>query len=750
MSSFLNQSVVTPSELVRLDGLQTPIWIFDVDYMRMWWANSAAIRLWNADNLEALIDRDWGDYSDATYSRFCNYLSEFSQGKIITEPWTFYAKDGSTLSVVCTCSGIRIDSDRLAMLVEGTSRGIEDIDSNALCALNALDHTTAMISLYDLAGHSILQNAAAVNCYGNDQDCPTDVNPFMRRFVDSKVAYQIVEWVKSGQVFQLEAQVQTLHGIRWHTLDVRYTINPQTGQGLIVLNEQDITYQKQSDAEHQHLSLVLEEKCHKEQLLTRMTRHIYLDLDVPNIFQLMATEVRHAFDASRCNIFTYEEEPLKRCTLFAAHCVPEFPNYEHIEIPVTDTLFFHHLFSQFHPLASSNVLDEPLLKDIHRLCKNNGLKSLLIVQISYQGKIRGIITLEQCDRFREWNMDESKLLEDVAAQMGIALAQSNLLAQTSEQQKQLTEKSRYLDLMRNELEATSESLKKNQLQLIQTEKMSGLGQMVAGIVHEINNPISFIDGNLDHVRTYVEKLTQLVKLYQKTYPHPTPEIQTQLSAIDFRFLLSDLEKVIRSMTTGTERITGIVSSLRNFSRLDEGEKRGVDIHAGLDSTLIILQNRLRAVSNLPRVEVIKNYGDMPQVHCYAGQLNQVFMNLFANALDALENQRERGESAKIWITTKHIGAEALIEIQDNGPGISEHVKRRIFDPFFTTKPINKGTGLGLSISYQIITEKHGGTIECRSRTRGGTIFTIRIPIKAAVVSQPLPHPSIDGQLQTAP
>jgi signal transduction histidine kinase len=262
--------------------------------------------------------------------------------------------------------------------------------------------------------------------------------------------------------------------------------------------------------------------------------------------------------------------------------------------------------------------------------------------------------------------------------------------------------------------------------------MSGLGQMVAGIAHEINNPVNFITGNLVHTKNYVEDLLGLMELYQKNYPDPVPEIQEEAENIDLDFLMEDLPKILASMEIGAERISQIVLSLRNFSRLDEAEMKPVNIHEGIDSTLLILQNRCKPKGKNAGIEIIKNYADLPKVECYAGQLNQVFMNVLANAMDALENQPN---PHIITITTEMVAptegmkpSQVSIRIQDNGPGMSEDVQKRLFDPFFTTKPVGKGTGLGMSISYKIIVEKHGGIIECNSEIGQGTEFLIQIPI----------------------
>ncbi len=287
-----------------------------------------------------------------------------------------------------------------------------------------------------------------------------------------------------------------------------------------------------------------------------------------------------------------------------------------------------------------------------------------------------------------------------------------------------------------QLQAAFDNLQTMQAQLVQKEKMSSLGELVAGVAHEINNPVNFIHGNLIYLQDHTEALINFIYRWQAQDPHPNPVMQAEAEAIDLPYLLDDLPKIIESMQIGTDRIRKIVLSLRNFSRLDESKSKSVDIHEGLESTLLLLKHRIKPRPNFPEIIINRNYGDLPLIECYPSQLNQVFMNILVNAIDALEDQDfEASDAPQISIRTAAIAPEWVeIAIADNGIGMDETVQAHLFDPFFTTKPVGQGTGMGMSISYQIITGKHRGKLYCFSTLGQGTEFVIQIPTSQTMLS----------------
>jgi signal transduction histidine kinase len=358
------------------------------------------------------------------------------------------------------------------------------------------------------------------------------------------------------------------------------------------------------------------------------------------------------------------------------------------------------------------------------------LQSILCTPIINQGKLIGILYLENNLTVGAFTPQRLEVLRLLSSQVAISL--ENALLYNSVEQK-VQERTQELNEKNERLEQTLRELKLTQAQLIQTEKMSSLGQMVAGVAHEINNPVSFIYGNLNPASEYVRDLLKLIELYQEHYPEPADEILEEIETIELEFLSEDLQKLLDSMKVGAERIRDIVLSLRNFSRLDEAQMKSVDIHHGIDSTVMLLQPRLRKEGGRLGIEVIKNYSTLPLITCYASQLNQVFMNILTNAIDALLVARDCPENSQtqptITISTEVTDRKsAIIRIADNGPGMRTEVLHKIFDPFFTTKPVGSGTGLGLSISHSIVVSSHGGKLTCVSAPGEGSEFIIEIPI----------------------
>ena len=362
----------------------------------------------------------------------------------------------------------------------------------------------------------------------------------------------------------------------------------------------------------------------------------------------------------------------------------------------------------------------PLINSLNKLQK--GALAIAAGKLDYRLDIRTKDELEQVAN--EFNRMTEKLTEsytEIIEHSGdLVKLNRNLTNEISDR----TQAQAKLEQALNELKST-------QAQLIQTEKMSSLGQMVAGVAHEINNPVSFVYGNINHVNQYIEDILELIELYQQEFPEPGDDIEEKLEDMELDFVKEDLPKILSSMKMGAIRIREIVLSLRNFSRLDEADMKEVDIHEGIESTLLILQNRLKSKPNRTEIEIIKNYNQLPKVECYPGQLNQTLMNIINNAIDVLEEGIDKLDiqNPQICIHTELINNQTVaIRIADNGMGMTQEVKNKLFDPFFTTKPVGKGTGLGLSITYQIIVEKHQGKLSCQSEPGKGTEFIIEIPL----------------------
>lgn len=625
-------------------------------------------------------------------------------------PW--HAPDGAVMGLAATVVDITDRKTAHAALAESEQRYRTLLDNLPGAVYRCQAHQPRLIlvqseAIADITGYPL---ADAIHRTAWQLVHPEDLQT---------VEGEIAAAVENCRSFELEYRILHADGsIRW-IRDTGQPISQPAGtvrfiDGVLT----DITRRKQSETRFRELA-------QREALINRISSQIRESLELIPVLQTTVTAVRTQLEADRVVVYRFRpdwsgevvvEDVLSPwlSTIGQSGADNCFPNgyaecYESGRVRAIDDIY-------------QAGLDECHLEFLESL----QVRASLIVPILLKRKLWGLLIAHECRGVRHWAGSEIELLISLAGQAGIAIGQADLY-------RQATENAARAQQQAENLEATLIELQRTQAQLVQTEKMSSLGQLVAGVAHEINNPVSFIDGNISHAWEYAQGLLALVRQYQAQYPQPRPELAALMDTLDLEFIAKDFPKLLESMRIGAERIKAIVKSLRIFSRMDEADIKAVDIHDGLESTLMILQHRFKANGDRPPIELRRSYGQLPPVECYAGQLNQVFMNLISNALDAIEEHlhlQSLHYPPEISITTEQTSADWIsIKIADNGPGMPEDTKRRIFEPFYTTKPIGKGTGIGLSISYQIVTERHHGRLECDSEPDQGTRFHIQIPVR---------------------
>jgi two-component system NtrC family sensor kinase len=489
----------------------------------------------------------------------------------------------------------------------------------------------------------------------------------------------------------------------------------------------------------------LQKQARRERLVNQITAQTRQSLDTKKILKRAIAQLLNALEVDRCLVHLVEDPDsltdappgdfqgeslgeslgdrgedyngFRRKHLFEVCRDPFPPTIEDFD---TDGPITRWVIENRQQVVISDITQDPRIGADNEEYRLAQIQSSLVVPVQANGTLQAILYLNQCSHIRYWTRDDQKLAQAVADQLAISIQQAHLYAKTRQQaQESAAQAERLSEALLN--------LQQIQAHLIQSEKMSSLGQLVSGIAHEINNPISFIYGNIPFVERYVKDLLRLLAAYQASYPQSTDKLQDLLEEIEPEFMLEDLPRILDSMRAGASRIREIVLSLRNFSRVHEANRKVVDLHDGLESTLNLLQH------SVPEdVEICRCYGKLPPVECFPSRLNQAFFHIIKNALEALESVTDRPRiftltTESFWHTPLE-QAWVRVAIADTGPGISAATQSKIFDPFFTTKSVGQGYGLGLSIAYQTIVQQHQGKLECHSTPGSGTTFILEIPI----------------------
>ncbi|MEB3885873.1 PAS domain S-box protein [Lyngbya sp. CCY1209] len=632
---------------------------------------------------------------------------------------------------------------RLMALVEavGTQLGAlmqqKQAEIDLLRVKAAVDGSSDAIVMADLGGRVLYLNRTSVEKYGYDAEELDAAGGPRKLYISAGVANAIFASIQNGRSWSGEVGMKTRSGAIVPNLVRADCIFDAAGRpiGLIAAHT-DIT-------DRRRVEETLRQKLLQERFVTMMLEQVRSSLDLNEVLQKAADKVREFLGCDRAVIYRFHADGRGWIAVESAADGPMALKGMDIRDRCFETTHAP-LYRDGRTRAIADIYDADLDPCHVELLERLQVKANLVIPVlqpktleGEENRLWGLLIAHQCRDTRDWQEFEVACLRQVAVQLAIALQQCSLFEQV---QTELAERKQAEEALRRsearerrkakQLSVALRELKSTQAQIVQSEKMVSLGQLVAGVAHEINNPISFIYGNVTPAMEYLSDLFELCDLYRKVYPDPDPVIRDCIDRIDLEFIRDDFLHLLRSMKTGADRIRKIVLSLRNFSRLDESEVKAVDLNEGIESTLMMLRGRLNVAAQSRDIEIVKQLGELPKIECYPSQINQVFLNLLNNAIDALE---ERLKVDREFLPTLTVASSAIadfqfnsagvkISITDNGAGISEEIKSQIFDPFFTTKPVGKGTGLGLSIAHQIIVDKHGGRLECRPREGGGTEF----------------------------